>query len=88
MKKERLPMARLRWLAVHGESRELMLMARELIEHRVSEKEKKMPEMMTCDICGHDAWHQGHCHYKCDMGHSFSASTSCIKGGDDGENNN
>ena len=52
------------------------------LQQRRNADQQPVPEVMICDMCGHDAWLQEHGTYECDEGHLFEVRRTAIsKGG-------
>ncbi|MEZ2603424.1 hypothetical protein [Kluyvera intermedia] len=75
-------LARLIWgLKTEGFHQRLLAGLVELQQRRKDDPQP-VPEVMVCDMCGHDAWLQGHGTYECDEGHLFEVRRPPIsKGG-------
>lgn len=75
-------LARLIWgLKAEGFHQRLLAGLVELQQRRNADQQP-VPEVMICDMCGHDAWLQEHGTYECDEGHLFEVRRAPIsKGG-------
>ena len=52
------------------------------LQQRRNADQQPVPEVIICDMCGHDAWLQEHGTYECDEGHLFEVRRTTIsKGG-------
>lgn len=75
-------LSRLIWgLKAEGNSKRQVAALVELQQRRNADQQP-VPEVMICDMCGHDAWLQEHGTYECDEGHLFEVRRTPIsKGG-------